>query len=39
MYVLSIGDVIHVKEKGPDCTIALITKHMKNWLQHAGDKL
>jgi len=31
--------VSHAKGKGPDGTITLIVKHIKNWLQHAGDKI
>ncbi|XP_018371205.1 PREDICTED: uncharacterized protein LOC108766421 [Trachymyrmex cornetzi] len=32
-----IGVVSRTKE--PDCTIALIIKHIRNWLQHSGDKM
>ncbi|CAL1680948.1 unnamed protein product [Lasius platythorax] len=32
-----IGAVTYVKEKTPDCSIALIVKHIRNWLQH--DKM
>jgi len=31
--------VTHTKEKSSDCTVVLITKHIKNWLQHADDKI
>lgn len=34
-----IGAVAHAKEKTSDCTVTLIVKHIKNWLQHAGDKM
>ncbi|XP_025163945.1 uncharacterized protein LOC112590742 isoform X2 [Harpegnathos saltator] len=34
-----VSTVNRTKGNGPDCTIALIVKHVKNWLQHAGDKM
>lgn len=38
MYIFAAA-VSFTKGKGPDCTIASIVKHIKSWLQHAGDKM
>ncbi|XP_066603952.1 uncharacterized protein [Prorops nasuta] len=34
-----VGSVFHQPELGHTATIACVVKHMKSWLQHAGDKL
>jgi len=34
-----VAAMSYAKGNSPDGTITLIMKHIKNWLQHAGDKM